>query len=137
MNACITEGQAHESKSILSVLGGIRFHLRGAGRPKCRPQKLAGDKAYDMRFIRLYLRKRGIRAVIPEKRKPYGRKPGRPCALELNNYKRRSIIENCIGWLKHCRRVATRFEKLALNFLAIVQWAIIRFYLRKNLRDTT
>ena len=106
------------------------------GRPRCKPQKAAGDKAYDMPFIRRYLKRRGIRAVIPEKKKPHGRKPGRPCLLEFNHYRRRSSVEMCIRWLKQSRRLATRFEKLALNFLAMIKWGILRFYLRKNLRDT-
>ena len=45
-------------------------------------------------------------------------------------YHRRSVVECCIGWLKECRRIATRFEKLALNFLAMLKLAIIEQYLR-------
>jgi len=41
-------------------------------------------------------------------------------------YKRRSIIENVIGWLKECRRVGTRYEKLAVSFQAMLQLAMIR-----------
>jgi transposase len=36
-----------------------------------------------------------------------------------------------IGWLKECRRVCTRYEKLAVNFLAMIQLAIIQRYLAK------
>jgi transposase len=41
-------------------------------------------------------------------------------------YKRRNVIERCIGWIKENRRVGTRFEKLAINFLAMVKLAMIR-----------
>ena len=48
------------------------------------------------------------------------------------------MIECCIGWLKECRRIGTRFEKLALNFLAMIKLAIIRRYLRViDLSDRT
>ena len=50
--------------------------------------------------------------------------------LDKDAYRRRSVIECCIGWLKECRRIGTRFEKLALNFLAMIKLAIIRRYLR-------
>ena len=40
--------------------------------------------------------------------------------------KRRSIVEQSIGWLKECRRIGTRFEKLAINFLAMVKIAMVK-----------
>jgi transposase len=46
-------------------------------------------------------------------------------------YRRRNVVERCVGWLKENRRLATRFEKLAVNFLALVQLAMIRLCLRK------
>ena len=45
-------------------------------------------------------------------------------------YRRRNVVERCIGWLKESRRLATRFEKLAVNFLAMVKLAMIRRCLR-------
>ena len=45
-------------------------------------------------------------------------------------YRRRSVVEQCIGWLKECRRVCTRYEKLARNFLAMLKLAIIQRYLK-------
>ena len=45
-------------------------------------------------------------------------------------YRRRHIIENCVGWLKECRRIGTRFEKTAVNFLAMLKLAFLQRYLR-------
>jgi transposase len=45
-------------------------------------------------------------------------------------YRLRSTIEQCIGWLKEYRAVATRYEKLALNYLGLVKLACIDRYLR-------
>lgn len=39
-------------------------------------------------------------------------------------------MERCVGWLKECRRIATRFEKLALNYLAMLKLAMIQRYLQ-------
>ncbi len=45
-------------------------------------------------------------------------------------YKRRNVIERCMGWIKENRRVGTRLEKLAVNFLAMVNLAMVRRCLR-------
>ena len=45
-------------------------------------------------------------------------------------YRRRNIVERVVGWLKDSRRLATRFEKLAVNFLAMVQLAMLQRCLR-------
>jgi transposase len=65
--------------------------------------------------------------VIP--RKSNERRDDR-MVFDRDEYRRRSVVECCVGWLKECRRVATRFEKLALNFLAMLKLAIIEQYLR-------
>jgi transposase len=41
-------------------------------------------------------------------------------------YRRRSIVGQTIGWLKECRRIGTRFEKLAITFLAMMKLAMIQ-----------
>jgi transposase len=43
------------------------------------------------------------------------------------------VIENCIGWLKEARSIATRYEKLAIHYLALVKLAIIRRLLKRLL----
>ncbi len=78
----------------------------GAGRPKRRPRRLVGDKAYSSRAIRPYLRRRGIRTTIP--RTVTERRTG---PLQRALYRLRSRVECLINRLKHRRRVATRDEK--------------------------
>jgi len=51
--------------------------------------------------------------------------------FDKDAYKRRSVVEQCMGWLKQCRAVATRLDKLAVNYLATVKMALIQRYLRK------
>ena len=66
--------------------------------------------------------------MIPRRR---DQRPGDGRArLDREMYKRRSALERCVGWLKECRAVATRFDKLAVNYLATVKWAMVQRYLR-------
>jgi transposase len=101
-----------------------------SGRIRRRPRRLAADRAYDAQRIRHFLRLHGIKAVIPPKRRKGKRKRGRPVTCDPDLYRRRSTIEQCVGWLKECRAVATRYEKLALNYLGLVKLAFIERYLR-------
>ena len=59
----LTGGQVHDSRQAIALIGAIR--RIGKGRPRLRPAKMVGDKAYSSRSIRLALRKRGITPVIP------------------------------------------------------------------------
>lgn len=96
-----------------------------AAPPRRRPRRLAADKAYSASSIREWLRRRRIRAVIPTKANERRRRNFDPKA-----YKGRNVVERCISWLKEARRVATRYEKLARNFLAMVKLAMIDRLLR-------
>ena len=108
---------------------------REVGRPKCRPNRVAGDKAYSVRRIRQWLRRHKIEAVIPQRSDQIARHRGRPLKFDKDAYRQRNIIERCIGWLKECRRLATRFEKLAVNFLAMIKVAILERYLKIAFSD--
>ena len=129
MAVTVTAGQRHESTQFEAVMGRVRVP-RPKGRPRCRPRKLAGDKGYSYRRVRRYLRRRGIKAVIPT-RKDQRRIP----SFEKATYRRRNVVERCIGWLKESRRLATRFEKLAENFLAMVKLAMLERLLKALLPD--
>lgn len=85
-----------------------------------RPNAVAGDKAYSCQRIRAWLSQRGIEAVIPNR----SDQPG--VRISKRKYRGRNVVERCIGWLKWCRRVATRYEKLAESYLAMVKLAMIQ-----------
>jgi transposase len=78
-------------------------------------QRLIADKAYDTNSFRQLLAERQIEAVIPSVRR---RKPLIP--HDVLAYRLRNLIERMFGRLKDFRRVATRYDKLARNFLATV-----------------
>lgn len=107
-------GQAHESTQFEQLANSVRVR-RVVGRPRCRPKRLGGDKGYHARRIRTWLRQHGIGAVIPPRRQRGKRRPGRPSSYDPVRYKGRNVIERVIGWLKECRSLATRFEKLAVH----------------------
>ena len=129
MAVTVTAGQRHEATQFEAVMGRVRVPGR-VGRPRTRPRRLAGDKGYSYPRIRRYLRRRGIVAVIPT-RKDQRRRP----SFDKASYGRRNVVERCIGWLKESRRLATRFEKLAENFLAMVKLAMLERLLKTLLPD--
>ena len=120
----VSAGQRHDSVYAEPVLRATRIR-RANGRVRTRPRALAGDKGYSYRRIRRYLRRRAIRAVIPT-RKDQRRHP----RFDKDTYRRRNVVERCVGWLKESRALATRFDKLAVNYLATVKLAILQRYLR-------
>lgn len=113
----MTAGQDGDSPRFIPALEAIRIPRRRGG-TRSRPYAVAGDKAYGSRANRTYLRKRGIKAVIPEKadqmaaRTKKGAKGGRPPAFDADLYKRRNLIERCNNHLKQWRGIATRYDKL-------------------------
>jgi transposase len=79
--------------------------------------------------VRDWLRARGIKPVIPHKDNEYARDDGR-VKFDKEAYRQRCVIEQCVGWMKECRRIGTRFEKLAVNFQAMLHLAMIGQYLK-------
>jgi transposase len=118
LGALVTAGQAHESRSFEPLMDTVIIRRRR------RPDAVAGDKAYSFGRIRGWLSLRGIEAVIPARsNQPRER-------LNKRKYRRRNVVERCIGWLKGCRRIATRYEKLATHFMGMVALAMIQRCLR-------
>jgi transposase len=131
----VTPGQRHEAKQFEELMNAVRVSELCQRSQQQLPTALAGDKGYSSTRIREWLHHYGIRDVIPYKKDEGPRKLGGSGGFDRKTYRRRSIIECCISWLKECRRVATRFEKLARNFLATIKVAMIQQYLNKEFSD--
>lgn len=114
LGAVLTAGQAHESQAFEALMNTVRIGRRR------RPHAVAGDRGYSYRGVRRWLAERGIKAVIPT------RSNQRRLTLDRVTYRRRNVVERCIGWLKWCRRIATRYEKLAESYLAMITLAMIQ-----------
>ncbi len=117
MTFVLTPGQDHESQVFERVMAGGAVRRKGAGRPKQRPHRVAGDKGYSSGAIRAYLRRHGIRVTIPRKVNEHRRG-----SFDRQWYKERNRIERLINRLKQNRRLATRYEKRGENYRAM--WVI-------------
>lgn len=84
---------------------------------------LLADKAYDADHWRDHLKARRIRPVIPNKANR-----SRPYPFNRKRYKGRNVIERMFGRLKDWRRIATRYDKKATNFLAALCLAALVCY---------
>jgi transposase len=126
LGVVLTAGQRHESTVFEAVLDTMAIRQRGR-RPRRRPGRVAGDKAYNHQRTRGWLRSRRLGAVIPRF------KNQRRVRFDRARSKQRNVVERLLGWLQERRRLATRFEKLAVNFLAMIKIAMMLWFLKKEL----
>lgn len=94
-----------------------------------QPEALAGDKAYYSTKIVGQLESEDVQAVIPQIGKNIHEQENPDFDPDI--YRRRNVVERLIGWLKESRRVFSRFEKTAVNYIGMVHVACIRYYLAK------
>ena len=120
----LTAGQRHETTAFERLMDQGSVKRAGCARSKVRPRRVIGDKSYSSEEIRRYLRRRGIRITIP--RKTNERRGG---PFDRAIYRMRNRIERLIDRLKQFRRVATRYEKRAENYLAMLTIAAIILWL--------
>lgn len=115
------------------MLQGIRVpRPAGRGRPRTRPDRVIADKGYSYARCRRWLRQHQIPHTIPERSDQRARRasrPGRPLAFDKATYARRNVVERCINRLKQWRGLATRYEKRAVNYRAMVVLASIVLWL--------
>jgi transposase len=104
VNLMLTPGQDHDLTCALPLL------------ENADPDALLADKAYDADSLIGTLNQRAITPVIPPKA---NRKVKRDCDFVL--YCERNLVERFFNKIKHYRAIATRYDKLARNFLAAVQ----------------
>lgn len=110
----LTAGHAHDAPAALQLLDQLE------------PRTIVlGDKAYDAGGIRDLIESQGAVPNIPAK----SNRKWKPC-FSRTLYRERNQVERFFSKLKHFRRIATRYDKLADNFLAMVKLASIRLWLR-------
>lgn len=139
-------GQRHDSLAFTAVLDGVRIDRAAGGRPRTRPDRVLADKAYSTGKIRDTLRRRRIKATIPQPsnqikgRLGRGSKGGRPPKFDPEKYKDRNTIERTFNRLRGFRAVATRYDKRDFVYRGTIDVASIRLWLARpyaqDLRDT-
>jgi len=91
------------------------------------PERMIGDKAYDSDRLDERLREEhGVELIAPNRRKRRRTQDGRPLRRDLRRWK----IERLFAWLKNFRRLASRWERHAVNFLGMVQLGCVLILLR-------
>ncbi len=112
----LTAGEAHDNRLAFKLLSGLRSG-----------SMLLADRGYDADWIRAFAAEKGVWANIPPRCNR-----NEPICFSPYLYRARNLVERFFNKIKHCRRVATRYDKLAANYLAFIQLASIRLWLRVN-----
>jgi transposase len=110
----LTPGQAYDGESAMELLNALPENAM-----------VLADKAYDANAIREMINGQGAWANIPPKS---NRKD--PICFSPYLYKARNLVERFFNKIKHFRRIATRYDKLAANYMAMIKLASIRVWLR-------
>ena len=113
------------------VMRDIRVPKQGPGRPRTRPKRVIGDKAYDSDPARKRMRKRGINLLAPHRQNH--RNVNRQDDRLWDRYKRRYIVERTFAWLGNYRRLVVRWENHISMFLAFLELGIAMLVLKKCL----
>ena len=116
----VTSASPHESKLVEDTLR--QRHVAAV------PERMIGDRAYDSDPLDERLQhEQGVELIAPNRKKKRKRtQDGRP----LRRYLRRWKIERLFAWLKNYRRLSSRWERYALNFLGMVQLGCVLILLR-------
>ena len=129
LNIVLSPGLAHESLFALRLLDGIGVQ-RQSGSMKRRGHAVLADKAYSGHALRNELNRKGIKVFIPRKYNEKMASDGRS-QLDRDACRNRNVVERCFGRLKEYRRIATRYDKTARNYLSIVKLGCIRLFYKE------
>lgn len=103
LHCILSEGQAADITYAQALIEGLPA------------QAVLADKGYDADHLLRYLEEHNIQAVIPPRSNRLEQRD-----YDRDLYKDRNLVERFFNRIKHFRRIATRYEKLARNFLAMI-----------------
>jgi transposase len=108
----LTQGQTHDIKQAPALVSGLRN------------ANIIADKGYDSKALVDLIEGQGCTAVIPSRALCSERR-----SIDWHLYKERALVEGFFQKIKRNRRIAMRFEKLAIHFLAMVTMAAVLVWL--------
>jgi transposase len=120
----VTAGQRHEAAVFEPLLEAGAVKRVGRGRPRLRPESVVADRGYSSNRIRNYLNSKTIKPVIPLRSDQ-----GRDDSFDREAYRERNLVERLINRLKQWRRIATRYEKRAVNYSGMLSLAVVVLWL--------
>jgi len=110
-------------------LAQIKVPRNGRGRPKSRPKRLIGDRAYDSDKLRKDLRNRQIELICPHRKNR--KKPKVQDGRKLRRYGKRWKIERTFSWISNYRRLVVRYERSITVYQAFFHIACILITLKQ------
>ena len=119
LGVSITSASPAEVKLALPTLSTVA--VPRVGRPRCNPERLITDRAYDSDPLRRALARRGIELICPHRSNRT--RPRTQDGRKLRRYRRRWVIERTIAWFGAFRRLVVRYERLTLMYLAFFHLA--------------
>ncbi len=129
LGGAIASASPAEVRLAEETLETIKVPRQGRGRPRTRPKRLIGDKAYDSDKLRHRLRGKGIRLLVPYRS---NRKHCRKQSPEVEErYQHRWKIARTFAWLGNLRRLVVRYERLITVYLGFFHLACIIIALRQ------
>jgi transposase len=105
------------------------FAGRGPGRPRTRPKRLIGDKAYDSDPLRKRLKKRGVSLLSPHRRNH--RNVNRQDDRLWDRYRKRYIVERTFSRFGNFRRLVVRYEHQIGMYVAFIQIACVMIVIKR------
>jgi hypothetical protein len=123
-----TPANGDERAQVLPLLDTLHIRTGKRGRPRKRLKVLAADKGYDAKDLRQRLRQRGIRPQIPTRVWKTQKPRGRPIKKAVPRFQ----AERTFAWFqRQYRRLAVRWERLAVCFNAFLAIAVIHIWIQK------
>jgi transposase len=123
----------HESQLALPTLAQVRIPSFGWGRPKKRIKELAMDTAFDSQELRRLLRRRGIKASAPERKRRGKRRQKGPHPKLYPVSQERWMVERVNAWHDNYRALVVRYDRKTAHYRAYVVLSAILLCLRRML----
>jgi transposase len=128
LSAVVTGASGNERAQISTLFEKVRVY-HGYGRPKHCPREIHADRGYDSKALKVFLRSKGIRPVIPRRTWKDRKQTSGPKVIPSKD---RWKVERCFAWMQRkFRRLAIRWERKTKYWEGLVQLSIVMMWVDK------